>query len=575
MIYILIYWLVGVVANMVMNFCIERTERYNWKTFLLMWVVLPFVFPLTLFALKDDIMRGFKKKIDRSEKKNTKSINSSHEITEPIDMKKTVDDDPFKKEWQEFIKDTMPNEDVKIIERKIVVNNYKVSKDYKKMVMYLEDSRNEMVNAFIGKNHHVISKIFKQWDYDFMYAPKEMEIIANHYDASMPSVEWNASKLLEMQGCQLDEPIGIAMAIIEDIEWGDEQDCWVATLKGVQLDAENEHDLTEQIRGYWRKLNKKYQAEKEERSCLRYRMGDDEKPQRHIVSEMETMYYGGPDDEDTCMVGGNLFTDDGESVQSQRDEELRLKWERKIREAEERKCKMSAEREEQTKGFFSGIVKKLKSDSDDLEKFPQDFVYDEVEECKCVRDQELVYPAKPDTFFEELETLSEEDEQLLREIQELIERLHHSGIRQQLIEQMVRMTVKPSVLQVTDDARLLLTKYNKEVKMLPIDKLVYIFFLRHPEGVALKDLADHKEELINIYTRIQGRQLTQNQLASIGRLCNPLDNSINEKLSRIKQAFRAVAHDSVANCYIVQGERGELRNITLNEELIELGVWGR
>ena len=30
-----------------------------------MWVVLPFVFPLTLFALKDDIMRGFKKKIDR------------------------------------------------------------------------------------------------------------------------------------------------------------------------------------------------------------------------------------------------------------------------------------------------------------------------------------------------------------------------------------------------------------------------------------------------------------------------------------------------------------------------------
>ena len=111
--------------------------------------------------------------------------------------------------------------------------------------------------------------------------------------------------------------------------------------------------------------------------------------------------------------------------------------------------------------------------------------------------------------------------------------------------------------------------------MLPIDKLVYIFFLRHPEGVALKDLADHKEELIDIYTRIQGRQLTQNQLASIGRLCNPLDNSINEKLSRIKQAFRAVAHDSVANCYIVQGERGEKRSITLSDEYIELGEWGK
>lgn len=566
MIYILIYWLVGVVANMVINFCMERTERYNWKTFLLMWVVLPFVFPLTLFALKDDIMRGFKKKIDRSEKKNTKSINSSHEITEPIDMKKTVDDDPFKKEWQEFIKDTMPNEDVKIIERKIVVNNYKVSKDYKKMVMYLEDSRNEMVNAFIGKNHHVISEIFKQWDYDFMYAPKEMEIIANHYDASMPSVEWNASKLLEMQGCQLDEPIGIAMAIIEDIEWGDEQDCWVATLKGVQLDAENEHDLTEQIRGYWRKQNKKYQAEKEERSCLRYRMGDDEKPQRHIVSEMETMYYGGPDDEDACMVGGNLFTDDGESVQSQRDEELRQVRARKIREAEERKCAMSKNNERRG-GYLSGFVKKIKCL--DENKQAKDFLDKRNGELKSLRKQEPIYSPEP-------ETLSEEDEQMLRKIQELVEKLRQRGIKQQLIEQMVRMTVKPSVLQVTDDARLLLTNYDKEVKMLPIDKLVYIFFLRHPEGVALKDLIDHKEELTALYKRVlRCESLTVNQRKSIERLCNPLDNSVNEKISRIRQAFRAVVHDSIADNYVIRGQRGEVRSIALDDEFIGLGVWGK
>ena len=69
MIYVLIYWLVGLVVNMVITFFVERTEEYNWKTFLLMWVVLPFIFPLTLLALKDDIMSGFKKKIGRSEKK--------------------------------------------------------------------------------------------------------------------------------------------------------------------------------------------------------------------------------------------------------------------------------------------------------------------------------------------------------------------------------------------------------------------------------------------------------------------------------------------------------------------------
>ena len=551
MIYVLIYWIVGLVVNMVITFFVERTEEYNWKTFLLMWVVLPFIFPLTLLALKDDIMSGFKKKIGRSEKKNTENINSSHEITEPINMKKTVDDDPFEKEWQEFIKDTMPNEDAKIIERKIVVDDYTVSKDYKKMVMYLEDSHNEMVNAFIEKNHHVISEIFKQWDYTFMYAPKEMEVIANYYDASIPNVEWNASKLLEMQGCRLDEPIGIAMAVIENIEWGDDQDCWVATLKGVQLDAKNERELTEQIRGYWGILNKKYQAEKEEKSCILYRMADDEEaPKRCIAAEMETRYYGGS--ESRRVTGGLLFSEDGESAQAQRDEELRLQRQRKIKEAEERK--MSCQPPKSRGGYFSGFARKMKEVSDNLETISYDFSFEE----------------------EQSETLTKEDEQLLREIQERIERLHHSGIRQQLIEQMVRMAVKPSPLQVTDDARLLLTDYNKEVTMLPIDKAVYIFFLRHPEGVALKVLCDYRDELTDIYARVLGqRTLTKRQQSSVDFLCDPLNNSINEKLSRIRSAFRAVAHDSVANCYIIRGERGEKRSISLNEELIELGEWGR
>ena len=555
MIYVLIYWIMGVIANLAITYLVGRTEKHTWVTFLVFWVILPFIFPLTLLALKDNIANGIKKKKSgQSKKLNMESTNSEHKITEPANMKKAVDDDPFEKEWQEFIKDTVPNEDAKIIERKIVVDDYMVSKGYKKMVMYLEDSHNEMVNAFIEKNHHVISEIFKQWDYTFMYAPKEMEVIANYYDASIPNVEWNASKLLEMQGCRLDEPIGIAMAVIEDIEWGDDQDCWVATLKGVQLDAENERELTEQIRGYWGILNKKYQAEKEERSCIRYRMADDEKdPKRYIAAEMETQYYGGPDSQ--SVTGGLLFTDDGESAQAQRDEELRLQRERKIREAEERKCyKQSEKQKSASGGFFSGLARKMKEVANDVDTLANDFLIEE----------------------EQSETLTQEDEQLLREIQERIERLHHSGIRQLLIEQMVRMTVKPSVLQVTDDARLLLTDYNKEVNMLPIDKLVYIFFLRHPEGVALKDMADHKEELTGLYQRVLGiEKLSKTQSKSVDLLCDPLNNSINEKLSRIRQAFRAVAHDSVANCYIIQGERGEKRSITLSDEYIELGEWGK
>lgn len=538
MIYVLIYWIVGVVVNLLLTLLIERTEKYTWWSFLLYWIVFPFIFPLTLITLKDEISSAFKK------------IKKKPMNTEPVpplkkqESAETKEDDAFEMEWQAFIKDTMPDKEVTLIERKIVVDNYRVSKDYEKMVMYLEDSHNEMFNAFIKKNHHVISEIFKQWGYSFMYAPKEMETIANYYDTTMPEVKWDAAKLIELQGCRLDEPIGTAMAVIEDVEWDDEQDCWVATMRGVLLDAENEHDLTEQIRGYWGILNKKYQEEKEESRRFRYRMADDEEePNRHIDAELKKQYYG--DGEEACMTS-TLFTTDGESLQAQRDEKLK----------KERQRKMSCQPQRSRGGYFSSIKRKMKEVSDDVETHVNDFLND-------IED-------------EQPETLTQEDEQLLREIQERIEKLHHSGIRQLLIEQMVRMTVKPSALQVTPDARILLADYHKEVQMLPIDKVVYIFYLRHPEGISIKNLADYKEELMALYARVLGKaELTDKQKTSVERLCDPWDNSINEKLSRIRKSFCAEVHESVASHYIIQGSRGEDRTITLEEELIVADEWLR
>ena len=112
--------------------------------------------------------------------------------------------------------------------------------------------------------------------------------------------------------------------------------------------------------------------------------------------------------------------------------------------------------------------------------------------------------------------------------------------------------------------------------MLPIDKVVYILYLRHPEGISIKSLADHKEELMGLYARVLGKaELTDKQKTSVERLCDPWDNSINEKLSRIRKSFCAEVHESVASHYIIQGSRGEERYITLDEELLVADEWLR
>ena len=79
-----------------------------------------------------------------------------------------------------------------------------------------------------------------------------------------------------------------------------------------------------------------------------------------------------PQDE-ARLVTGNLFTDDGESAQAKRDEELEARRQQKIKEAEARK----AERQAKTNGFFTGFVKKIKTMSEKFEEGIGDFLSDE------------------------------------------------------------------------------------------------------------------------------------------------------------------------------------------------------
>lgn len=95
-----------------------------------------------------------------------------------------------------------------------------------------------------------------------------------------------------------------------------------------------------------------------------------------------------------------------------------------------------------------------------------------------------------------------------------------------------------SRLVITEDYRFILPDYNNsEVEISSIHKVLYIFFLKHPEGIELKHLPDYKDELISLYRRIGNRGSEQTIANSIDRLVNPLDNSVNEKCARIKAAF--------------------------------------
>ena len=137
-------------------------------------------------------------------------------------------------------------------------------------------------------------------------------------------------------------------------------------------------------------------------------------------------------------------------------------------------------------------------------------------------------------------------------------------------EEKSRNAIKLSRLTIAKDGTINLADYQKEVKMEPIVKAVYLLFLNHPEGIAFKYLPDYRKELTDLYQKIKPFGLTERAIRSIEDVTNPLLNSINEKCSRIRAAFLPEVDSTLLEQYIITGKSGEVKKILLSRDLV---VW--
>ena len=167
-------------------------------------------------------------------------------------------------------------------------------------------------------------------------------------------------------------------------------------------------------------------------------------------------------------------------------------------------------------------------------------------------------------------SVSEEDdvEMVMSEVQMLVERLRRSGVGEIALQRLFKPTRELSRIHVRY-GRIFLPDYNnKEIKMPPLSKAIYMLYLRHPEGIKFADLPEYRKEVLQMYELISGRDSREDIRRSIDDVTDPTRNSINEKCSRIKQAFLREFDDSIAKNYYITGGRGEAKKILLPQEMI-------
>lgn len=145
---------------------------------------------------------------------------------------------------------------------------------------------------------------------------------------------------------------------------------------------------------------------------------------------------------------------------------------------------------------------------------------------------------------------------------------------------MNRNDIKDAVYTDSEDIGLYISKRGKffitkdsnpteqEIRLSPLDKAVYMLFLRHQEGINFSFLPDYREELMEIYRSLMNYRTTVSMQKSIEDVTDPTNNSINEKCARIRRAFISALGQYKASAFFIAGPRGGAKKIALDRSFV-------
>lgn len=107
-----------------------------------------------------------------------------------------------------------------------------------------------------------------------------------------------------------------------------------------------------------------------------------------------------------------------------------------------------------------------------------------------------------------------------------------------------------------------------ELRVRPMAKAVLLLFLRHPEGIPLKEIGAYREELQFYYKKVS-RSLEPRAIEqSIDRILNCFSNDLNVNIARVNAAVRALVEQP--NLYRIGGSHGGAKGIELDRALV---IW--
>ena len=109
-----------------------------------------------------------------------------------------------------------------------------------------------------------------------------------------------------------------------------------------------------------------------------------------------------------------------------------------------------------------------------------------------------------------------------------------------------------------------------ELQLRPLSKAILLLFLKHPEGIPIKDIPDYEEELAGYYRRVSRSDDTALIEQRIRRIINVFEGDITVQISRVNAAIARLVDGPEQGFYKISGRPGTPKRIPLNRSRV---VW--
>ncbi len=168
-----------------------------------------------------------------------------------------------------------------------------------------------------------------------------------------------------------------------------------------------------------------------------------------------------------------------------------------------------------------------------------------------------------------IEKIKEEniDQRIVSQVSEILE-----GIRNELLfKQKFKKQIDPVSIIINARNQILLPDLNNlELRLNPLFKTLYIFYLKHTEGVRLNELNDFRAELLSLYQTLSVAYNNQTIELRITDLVNPIGGSFSQKKSKLNKIITDLLGEPLAKFYRIEGEPGEPFKINISANLIDI-----